>query len=201
MNRISIKGIGLHGLVFALAISPTLSSFAQQIQVSPGLKLYDSFDQRLINPAKWYTQWQCGSPSVMECEREIRDGQLHLRVRAYGSTTTSDGSQFGTTSIFLTSSSVTDIAAQAVVQETSAQGCPAMTGAGTHGQARLAGSFFNGGGGTSDDDVQALLQFDGYSTDAPGAVLVGGFLKYAGQFFGNFSVVTVNVGDHVFVEL
>lgn len=201
MNRISIKGIGLHGLAFALAISLTLSSFAQQILVSPGLKLYDSFDQRLINPAKWYTQWQCGSPSVMECEREIQDGQLHLRVRAYGSTATNDGNQFGTASIFLTSSSVADIAAQVVIQETSAQGCPALTGAGTHGQALLAGSFFNGGGGTSDDDVQAFLQFDRYSTDAPGTVLVGGFLKYQGQFFGNVTVGTVNVGDHVLVEL
>jgi hypothetical protein len=69
MKRISIKGISLHGLVFALAMSLTLSSFAQQIQSSPGLKLYDSFDQRLINPAKWYTQWQCGSPRPMRRER------------------------------------------------------------------------------------------------------------------------------------
>ena len=93
MKRISIKGIDLHGLVFALAMNLTLSSFAQQIQPNSGLKLYDGFDVRLINPAKWYTQWQCGSPSVMECEREIRDRQLHLRVRSYGSTTTSDGNQ------------------------------------------------------------------------------------------------------------
>jgi hypothetical protein len=196
-----IKTIALCGAVFVLAMSPTLTSFAQQVQPIAGLKLYDSFDEKLINPAKWYTQWQCGSPSVMECEREIQDGQLHLRVRGYGSTATNEGNQFGTTGIFLTSSSVSDVAVQAVIQETSAQGCPAMTGAGTHGQALLAGSFFNGGGGTSDDDVQAFLQFDRYSTDAPGAVLVGGFLKYQGQFFGNVTLGTVNVGDHVFVEL
>jgi hypothetical protein len=201
MVRKSIKAKGLYCIVFALTASLTLSSFAQQIQSSSGLRLYDSFDQHFINPAKWYTQWQCGSPAVMECEREIQDGQLHLRVRAYGSTTNNDGSQFGTSSIFLTSSSVTDIAAQAVIQETNAQGCPALTGAGTHGQALLAGSFFNGGGGTADDDVQAYLQFDRYSTDAPGVVLVGGFLKYQGQFFGNVTVGSVNVGDHVFVEL
>jgi len=201
MVRNSIKTIASYGMVFALVVSLTVPSFAQQIQSSSGLKLYDSFDQRFINPAKWYTQWQCGAPTVMECEREIQDGQLHLRVRAYGSTATNDGNQFGTSGIFLTSSSVTDIAAQAVIQETNAQGCPAMTGAGTHGQALLAGSFFNGGGGTSDDDVQAYLQFDRYSTDAPGVVLVGGFLKYQGQFFGNVTVGTVNVGDHIFVEL
>jgi len=201
MKRTSIKRIALHWLVFAVTMSLTLPSLAQQIQLSSGLKLYDSFDQRLINPAKWYAQWQCGSPNVMECEREIQDGQLHLRVRGYGSTSRSDGNQFGTTGLFLTSSSVTDIAAQAVVQETTAQGCPAMTGAGTHGQALVAGSFFNGGGGTPDDDVQAFLQFDRYSTDAPGTVLVGGFLKYQGQFFGNVTIGTVNVGERVFVEL
>ncbi len=201
MVRDVIKTVGLYCTTFALTVSLTLPSFAQQIQLSPGLKLYDSFDQRLINPAKWYAQFQCGSPAVMECEREIQDGQLHLRVRAYGSTTTNDGSQFGTTSIFLTSSSVTDIAAQAVIQETNAQGCPTMAGAGTHGQALLTGSFFNGGGGTADDDVQAFLQFDRYSTDAPGVVLVGGFLKYQGQFFGNVTLGSVKVGDHVFVEL
>jgi hypothetical protein len=201
MKGISIKGIALQGLVLAVTVSLVLPSLAEQIQLSSGLRLYDSFDQRLINPAKWYTQWQCGSPSVMECEREIQDGQLHLRVRAYGSTTSSDGSQFGTSGIFLTSSSVTDIAAQAVVQETNAQGCPAMTGAGTHGQALLAGSFFNGGGGTANDDVQAFLQFDRYSTDAAGAVLVGGFLKYQGQFFGDVAIGTVNLGERVLVEL
>ena len=103
MKRISIKGLGLHGLVFALAMSLTLSSLAQQLQPGSGLQLYDGFDQRFINPAKWYTQWQCGSPSVMECEREIQDGQLHLRARAYGSTASNDGNQFGTTGIFLTS--------------------------------------------------------------------------------------------------
>jgi hypothetical protein len=158
-----IKTIALYGAVFVLAMSPTLTSFAQQVQPIAGLKLYDSFEEKFISPAKWYTQWQCGSPSVMECEREIQDGQLHLRVRAYGSTATNDGNQFGTTGIFLTSSSVTDVAAQAVIQETNAQGCPALTGAGTHGQALLAGSFFNGGGGTSDDDVPVLRQrYPGY---------------------------------------
>jgi hypothetical protein len=196
-----VKKVGLHSVVFALATSLALTSLAQQIPSFAGLRLYESFDQKFINPAKWYSQWQCGSPGVMECEREIQDGQLHLRVRAYGATKTNDGNQFGTSSLYLTSVSVTDIAAQAIVQETSAQGCPTMAGAGTHGQALLTGAFFNGGGGTPDDDVQAFLQFDRSSTDAPGVVLVGGFLKYQGQFFGNVDIGLVNVGERVLVEL
>jgi len=34
-----------------------------------------------------------------------------------------------------------------------------------------------------DNDVTANLQLDRYSSDSPGVVLVGGFLKYQGQFF------------------
>jgi hypothetical protein len=136
----------------------------------------------------------------MECEREIQDGHLHLRVRGYGSGTSDGGNQFGTSSLFLTSATVSDIVTQAVVQETSAQGCPTVAD-GTHGQALLTGSFFNGGGGTPNDDVQAFLQFDRFSTDAPGVVLVGGFLKYQNQFFGNVNLGLVNVGERVIVEL
>jgi len=196
-----LKTGALYAVCLSLVISPSFTASGQQLQPVSGLKLYDSFDQRLINPAKWYTQWQCGSPSVMECERDIQDGHLHLRVRAYGSNSTSDGSQFGTSGIYLSSASASEIAAQLVVAETAASGCPAMTGPGTHGQAIMAGSFFNGGGGTADDDVQAFLQFDRYSTDAPGVVLVGGFLKYQGQFFGNVTIGTVNVGERAFVDL
>jgi len=197
----SLKIGAAYAICLTLVISPTFTASGQQLQPATGLKLYDSFDQRFINPAKWYTQWQCGSPNVMECEREIQDNHLHLRVRAYGSNNTPDGSQFGTSGIFLSSSSVSEVAAQVVVEEAASLGCPAMTGAGTHSQAILAGAFFNGGGGTVDDDVQAFLQFDRYSTDGPGVVLVGGFLKYQGQFFGNVTIGTVNVGERAFVDL
>jgi len=137
----------------------------------------------------------------MECEREIQDGHLHLRVRAYGATNINTGNQFGTSSLALTSAFATDVAAQVVIQETTAQGCVTTAGAGTHGQALVSGAFFNGGGGTPDDDVQAFLQFDRYSTDVPGVVSVGGFLKYQGQFFDNVQIGVLNVGEPVFAHL
>jgi hypothetical protein len=137
----------------------------------------------------------------MECMREIEDGQLLLRVRAYGATANDGGSQYGNSSLFLTSALATDIAAQVTVQETTAQGCTNIAGAGTHGQGLLTGAFFNGGGGTWEDDVQAFLQFDRYSTDAPGVVGVGGFLQYQGHFFGDVGLGSVNVGERVLVEL
>jgi hypothetical protein len=196
-----IRRIGTCSVVLVLSASLVMTTFAQQGPSFSGLRPYDSFGQKFINPAKWSSQWQCGSPLIMECERDIQDGQLNLRVRGYGATVNDGGSQYGNSSIFLTSSLVTDIAVQVTVQETNAQVCTSMAGAGTHGQGLLTGAFFNGGGGTANDDVQAFLQFDRYSTDTPGVVQVGGFLQYQGQFFGNVSLGNVNVGEHVLVEL
>lgn len=189
-------------VLVAVFASVSVTSRGQQGLPMAGLRLYDSFDQGLINPAKWFSQYQCGSGPVMECEREIRDGQLHLRARTYGANDANGGNQYGNSSLFLTASSVTDIVAEVTIQETSAQGCSTIGGlGGTHGQALLTGAFFNGGGGTANDDVKAFLQFDRYSTDSPGMVLVGGFLQYQGQFFGNVNIGLINVGERVFVEL
>lgn len=165
------------------------------------LTLYDDFNQKFINPAKWSTQWQCGSPSILECEREIQNDQLRLRVRGYGAPNTNDGNQFGVSEVYLTSVSVRDIQAQVVVRKSTADSCATNTGGGAHAQALLSGAFFNGGGGTANDDVQAFLQFDRYSTDPWGVVEVGGFLSYQGQFFGNVDLGPVNIGERVVVRL
>ena len=166
-----------------------------------GLTLYDDFNQKFISPAKWYTQWQCGSPSVMECEREIQSNQLRLRVRGYGTSDTNNGNQFGVSEVYLTSARVKDIQAQVVVRTSTADTCATNTSGGAHAQALLSGAFFNGGGGTANDDVQAFLQFDRYSTDPAGVVEVGGFLSYQGQFFGNVDLGPVNLAERVVVEL
>ena len=90
---------------------------------------------------------------------------------------------------------------QVPVQRADSQSCPANTGGGAHSQALLFGAFFNGGGGTSADDVQAYLQLDRYSSDHPGIVQVGSFLYYQGRFFGNIGLGLVNVGERALVEL
>ena len=191
--------------LFVLALSMTLSSFTWAQQ--PAQKshptvytVYDNFVGKFINPSKWNSQYQC-DPGSAECVREIVNGRLRLRIRAYGATSTSVGNQFGVSELYLTASGATDIATAAVIGSTSAQGCLTNSGEGAHGQALLFGAFFNGGGGTAADDVQAFLQLDRYSTDTPGVVPVGGFLFYQGQFFGNVQVGQVNVGERVIVEL
>ena len=114
-------------LVWAVVFGLGLVTLAHGQTTKP-LKLYDSFDGTLINPSKWISQWQCGSPSVMECQRDIRHGQLHLRVRGYGVPNTNQGNQYGVSAMYLSSSFVTDIATQVTVQRAASQTCPANTG-------------------------------------------------------------------------
>ena len=165
------------------------------------LRLYDSFTGPFINPSKWSPQWQCAG-TVMECVREIQQDQLRLRVRGYGATNTDNGTQFGGSGLTLVSNSSTDIAADLTVSRSTAQACSTNPGfgGGGHAQVLMFGSFFNGGAGTSDDDVEAYLQLDHYATDQAGKVDVGGFLYHQG-FFGNVDLGLVNVGERVRVEL
>lgn len=165
--------------------------------------VYDLFDGKFINPSKWKAQWQCGG-TVMECVREIRNDQLRLRVRGYGGTDTSVGTQFGSSGLTLTNSSVTQIGADLTVRRSAAEGCstnPGFGGGGGHAQGLLYGTFFNGGGGTPSDDVTAFLQLDRYATYPLGTVEVGGFLQYQNQFFDNVDLGSVNVWERVRVEL
>jgi hypothetical protein len=184
-----------HFGLLAMLILATLPCAAQT------LKLYDNFSGPFISPSKWSPQWQCGG-TVMECVREIQEDKLRLRVRAYGASDTNDGAQFGSSGLSLVNNSVTDIAADLVVLHSAAQACSANPGfgGGGHAQVLLFGSFFNGGAGTSDDDVQAYLQLDHYATLQGGMVDVGGFLFHQG-FFGNVDLGLVNVGERVRVEL
>jgi hypothetical protein len=184
----------------ALVCLPT--ALAQQdSERSSGLKLYDSFGQTYLDPARWYNGYQCGAPTAMECDRDILNHQLHLRVHAYGSTTSDTGSLYGVSEVALSSTAMTDLVVALTVRKADSQGCPTNPGSNTHGHALLYGTFFNGGGGTPADDVQAFLAFDRYSTDPPGVLEVVGFLGYQGQFLGFVDLGQINVGEQVGAEL
>jgi hypothetical protein len=180
------------------ALAVIMPALAQQ--PNSGTRVYDNFDKRFLDLSKWLAQWQCGG-TVMECVREIQEDQLRLRVRAYGATDSNDGTQFGSSGLTLASSSITDIATDLIVRRSTADACSTNPGLVGHAQVLIFGSFFNGGGNTADDDVQAFLQLDRYSSDSPGVVLAGGFLKYRGEFFDHANLGPVNVGEHVRVEL
>jgi len=191
--------IKLHSLTLMFMVALTPTSWTQVSQQTSALHLYDNFNQTFIDPSKWSSPWQCGSP-VTECDRDLQQNQLHLRVRAYGANDSDNGTQSGSSGLNLTSTTATDIAAQVLIRNSSPQDCATNSGV-AHSQVLLFGAFFNGGGGTAADDVQAYLQLDHYSTEVAGTAGVGGFLNYQNQFFGNVDLGPVNVGERVIVEL
>jgi len=168
-----------------------------------GRRLYDNFERKHLNPDKWVSQWQCGSPSVMECDRGIVDHKLRLYVRDYGARDTNTNIQYGVSELDLRATAVTDISAGIVVLKTDSQGCTTspQPATGTKGQALIYGSYFNGGGGTANDDVQAFLDLERRSTDPLGVLEASGFLGYQGTFFGDVDLGPVNVGERVIAEL
>lgn len=164
-----------------------------------GLHVYDNFNQTFIDPAKWIAPWQCGSPA-MECVREIENGQLRLRIRSYGANDSNSGTQFSSSAVDLTAASVSAIAANVIVRNSNPRDCATNVGV-AHSQGLIMGAFFNGGGGTANDDLIAFLQLDRYVATGAGTVEVGGFLQYQGQFFDNVDLGPVNIGETVIVGL
>jgi hypothetical protein len=190
-------------LLFA-AMQPILErrSAAQEDESRKGgLRLYDRFNGPTIDPTRWYAQYGCSTPTTMECVRQIENGALHLRARAYGDRSTNTGAEYGNSELYLADSAATDIAAKVTMLRADSQGCVTSPGGGTHGHALLFGTFFNGGGGTTNDDVHAFLVFDRYSTDPADLVQVSAFLQYQGTFFGFVVLGNVNVGEQVRAEL
>jgi hypothetical protein len=89
------------------------------------------------------------------------------------------------------------------VHRSNTDNCSTNNGIGNT-QFLLCGTFFNAGGGTSNDDVYAFLQLDrgsDPSTTPPSQVLVGGFLAHGNQTFGDVGVEWVNIGEKFTVEL
>ncbi len=186
----------------ALAGFVILVCFSLQAQAQESSVLYDNFNQTFLDPTKWATSSPCLFQSVLECVREIQNGKLRLEVRGYGATNSNQGVQFGESALhFINPTPIRGIATQLVVRRTSALGCSANTGEGSHAHALLSGSFFNSGSGNPADDVQAFLIFDRFSSDPEGVLTVVAFLQWQGQFFGNVDLSTVNVGQTVIARL
>jgi hypothetical protein len=196
-EEIPMKRTIMLGLVFFLCFSFR----AQAQQSSLDFVLYDNFNQQFLSPAKWATSSPCFTWSVLECVREIQNGELRLAVRGYGAVNSNLGTQYGESELhFIKPTPIRSIATQLVVRRTSALGCPANP-QGSHAHALLAGSFFNSGSGSATDDVQAFLIFDRFSTDPVGVLAAQAFMFWQGQFFGGVSLGTVRVGQNVIAQL
>ncbi len=178
--------------------------FSAQAQSSQELSIYDNFNQQFLNPSKWATSSPCFTWSVLECVREIQNGRLRLAVRGYGATNSNQGTQYGESELhFINPTPIRTIAAELVVRRTSAQSCAANANPdeGGHAHSLLSGTFFNSGSGSPDDDVQAFLILDRFSSDPQGVTSVGAFMHWQGQFFGGVGLGTVNGGQRIDAQL
>ena len=188
-------------LCFVLLVSLSHMLYAQQ--PSSNLALYDNFDERFLDPAKWSPSFGACGWHLLECVREIRDEKLRLAVRVYGTTSSNQDVQYGASELhFSNPTPVKGIATLLTVRRASSLPCPANTTLyNSHAHAILQGNFFNSGSGNSDDDVQGLFIFDHADSDPQGVVTVGAFMHWQGQFFGFVGLGTVNVGQRVMAQL
>jgi hypothetical protein len=190
-----MKRHSLLGVLFFLCLS-----FTGQAQQTSDL-VYDSFNQMFLNPNKWATSSPCFTQSVLECVREIRNGELRLAVRGYGAKDSNVGSQYGESELhFIKPASVRSIASQLVVQRTNALSCATNLDS-AHAHALIAGRFFNSGSAVADDDMEAFLIFDHSSGDPIGVLSVGAFMHWHGQFFGDVSLPPAKVGQQIIAQL
>jgi hypothetical protein len=199
-------GILALGLVVFVSLSHKVYA-----QSSTNLVLYDNFDERFLDPSKWYGL-TAANDRTLEFVREIQDDRLRLAVRTYGATNSNQGNQFGQSELHFTNpASVRSIATEFAIRRASALGCPTNPGMPSGGGASIIGRFFNSGSGNVGDDVDVNLIF-GHSSDIPpGVAWVVVFMHWQGQYFyvgpggtisGQFvSFGSINVGQKVIAQL
>jgi len=189
-------------------VRPTTTSQqanSQQAQVQWGAMLYDDFNHKWLDPAKWaaapaggtsnYNEACYFSSNLLECVREIQNDKLRLAVRSYGARDSNEGTQYGESKMMFTQPFVS-LTADVVVRSTSSRGCPANT-TDSWAQAMFTGRFFNSGSGDPNDDVDAHITFAHTSLGDPGMLEVSGFLFWQGQYFGFVTVGSIPVGTPV----
>lgn len=187
--------------MLVLAFFLCFSFLVQAQQSSLHFVLYDNFNQQFLSPNKWATSSPCFTWSVLECTREIQNGQLRLAVRGYGATNSNQGTQYGESELhFIKPGPIKSIAAQLVIRRASAQSCSANPEV-SHAHALLAGSFFNSGSGNPSDDVQAFLIVDRVSVNPAGELTIGAFMQWQGQFFGGVDLGPAKIGQNIAVQL
>ena len=164
--------------------------------------LYDNFNRQFLDTNKWAPSSPCFTWTVLECVREIQNGQLRLAVRGAGAMDSNSGNQYGESQLqFKNPARIKSISTQLTIRHTSAVSCPASADFNSGTQALVKGTFFNSGTGNPADDVEAFVLLNRLPTDPPGVLSVIGFLNWQGQFFDNIFLGTVTVGQHISLRL
>ena len=191
-----------------LAITSVVAMHAMPLEArahsepeNSSLRLYDNFSATNINPLRWYTNYSCGAQTTLECIRQIQNGSLHLRARAYGDRTSNAGTEYGPAEFALVDSAATDVAVELTILHLDMSPCATSPGAGTFGQTILYGNFFNDGSGTTSGDTTALLVLDRVSGDPPNVVHASATVQYQGVYLDWITIGSLNIGERVRIEL
>jgi opacity protein-like surface antigen len=121
------NGYAMLLLVFALCtlLIAGPASAAQANSSNKSHSVYDNFNEKWIDPARWLT----GVPGCwglsLECVREIRDGQLNLAARNIGGNDGNSNIQWSQSDLFFpTANRITSITADVTVRGASGTNCP-----------------------------------------------------------------------------
>jgi hypothetical protein len=157
----------------------TRSALKANPKVVTPLVLYDNFNGRLINPAKWYDTAQ--SAQMREAVRDLspsyqgegNNRRLRIFQRAYSP---ADGNQdltFGWLGLrFTNEAAITEVSFEVTVPAAEISPCQSNSSPGIVG-AQFRGRFFNTGG--PEGDVEAGITLDRDSTDPRAPLAVYGF--------------------------
>lgn len=178
-----------------------LEARAQPEPENSSLRLYDNFSAPNIDPSRWYTVYSCDAKTTLECVRQVQNGSLHLRARAYGDRTSNAGTEYGPAEFAMVDSAATDVAVELTVLHIDTSPCVTSPGAGTFGQTILYGNFFNDGSGTTSGDTTALLVLDRVAGDPPNVVQASATVQYQGVFLDWITIGSLNLGERVRIEL
>lgn len=183
-----------HGLL-ALLVFATLPCAAQT------LRLYDDFNNKFLDPARWsWASCSSGNGLELECVREIRDEKLHLAHRGFGLTDSNSGMQNGGASVlFANSATIKTIKTDLLVRSIVESPCAANPSFG--GGAGIWGTFFNTGTGNSNDDAGASLGLSRFANDPPGELNVHGQTYTSAGYSTYFSLGTVTIGTPITITL
>ncbi len=189
-------------VVFGFLLFTVLSCAAQNTAPTQGLRLYDDFNHRFLDPSKWSTGNACFTNNGLEqeCVREIQDGQLRLAHRNYGNRDTDIGFQFGSASVgFAHPAQIKSITTEMTVVQSAESACPANPEFGA--AAHIDATFFNTGSGNPNDDIGGHLAV-GHTSSAPaGQAFVFGQISQGYNYFFFTGLGNVPIGTPIIATL
>ena len=137
-------------VVFTSMLTVATNCLAQNQSSNTVFHVYDDFNEKWIDPARWLT----GGPGCwglsLECVRQIHDGRLYLAATNIGSNGGNFDIQWSQSDLFFVNpNNIRSVTADVTVHSASGTNCP-LNPSQSGAQVRIGGTFFNSGSGNDD---------------------------------------------------